>query len=218
MDIEDLDWVNKHHKLPSRAFYLAGVVKIESGLSISVILDFFDIIYSSSLPLDCLKNIEEQLYLGKIGIAKELLKFAIKKCVICNKVLEKYQKLACGHLFHKDCLKENLTCQVLKSDKIVCPYCQKDVEDFSGLDENLAMMVNDFYLARSLSESNFQFCPGCKNMFEIEDQGIVSCPCCSIKFCSLCSENEDGCLCENYCQKCNQNYVGRQCYQCSFGY
>lgn len=216
MDIEDLDWVNKHNKLPSRALYLAGVVKIESGLSISVILEFFDIVYSDSIPLDCLKEIEEQLYLGKIGTAKRILKLVIKRCAICNEVLEKGQKLGCGHFFHKGCLKENLTCQVLESNKVLCPYCQKDVEDFSSLDEDLAMIIEDFYLARSLSESSFQFCPGCKNMFEIEGQGTVSCPCCMIKFCSLCSEKEDACLCENFCQKCNKNYVGKQCYQCSF--
>ncbi|OMJ68828.1 hypothetical protein SteCoe_33603 [Stentor coeruleus] len=214
MDIEDLDLACKYHKLPSRAFYLAGIVKIESELSVGVILEFFDIIYSESIPLDCLKNIEEQLYLGKIGTAKEILRSVVKKCFVCNKSIKKTQRLGCGHFFHRECLKDSLTRQISNDDKIGCPNCQKDIEEFSGLDEDLAMMINDFYLAKSLLGRNFQYCPCCKNVFEIEDQGIIACPYCFSNFCSFCSEKEDGCLCQKFCQKCNGIYVGKQCYEC----
>lgn len=214
MELKEISSVDNYPRLPNKALYLAGLVKIESGMTTSAIFEFLELLYTNPIPQEALQNIEYELYSGSIGVAKELLMKYIKKCYICYKILSESYDLPCKHSFHKICLKENAIKQLLSNDKISCPVCNNKIENPEDIDHDIVMMINDFVLAKKLSERDFQCCPGCNSLFEIADQGVVTCVVCYIKFCTLCSKVESGCSCQSYCQACNGYYVGKICRDC----
>ncbi|OMJ80524.1 hypothetical protein SteCoe_19220 [Stentor coeruleus] len=214
MELSEIASVDNYPNLPNKALYLAGLIKIDSGMTTSAIFEFLELLYTNPIPKKALKKIEQELYSGSIKTAKEILMEHIKKCLICYEILKEPYDLSCKHSFHKTCLRENAIKQLLTTDKISCPVCNSYIENPGDIDQDIIMMINDFILAKKLSERNFQCCPGCNNLFEIANQGIVTCPICLVKFCTLCSKAESGCSCQSYCQACNGCYVGKVCRDC----
>lgn len=192
------------HELPKRAYFLAGMVKANTELSLGVILKFLDILYSSDIGATAMGLIEAQLALGKIGAAKELFDKSAKICSICTKKSLNPTTLPCSHTFHKECLLTNLTTQVKSQETLVCPICYCEIPNLSKISPEISLQNNDYKLSKYLSQPNITKCPNCSEIFQVDIHEIISCLICSVAFCSECRKLEKDCSCQKICIMCNK--------------
>ena len=217
MEISEID-ILEGYEVSKRAFFIAGIVKIQTEIPLEVIMKFINSVYSSGLSPGILIQIEKELIAGKIGSAKEILEVNTSTCMICNLKATNTISLRCQHVFHRDCILASFRDQAKKNDDILCTVCGQVVSNIEEIDKEVYMQNNDYKLSRILSQPNITKCPTCNEIFQFDEADIVTCPICSYCFCSSCRNLGEACTCEKYCFLCQNGNRGYMCQQCQVKY
>jgi hypothetical protein len=217
MDASEMVLVSSYPGLPKRAFYIIGLLRASTQLSLSTLLPFFSSIYSSLLPDSSLREIESLLVQSKLGQAKSLfesLNSSFSKCTLCLNSLKCDIKLNCGDCFHKNCLTEILISQVLGSNEAWCPDCGKKIENLGNVDIEIYNAIEERKLENRVEKKECLRCPVCWKIYEFPEAGPFLCESCNRKICIACLKVAEECTCKNYCQICFNESENDVCSNC----
>ena len=200
MELSEIDLIEDFPLLPKKALFFAGIIKVYSGLSLSMILKFLSRVYEQNLDGEVLNEIESVLYDGKIGSAKEILDKISKNCGICKKSVDSATILLCHHNFHENCIKNELSIGL----ELKCPICMIKIDNSTII--NKEDQINDPQLPKQLFDKNCIKCPFCNQIFESDAKGLINCVACQENFCRSCGYTEKSCKCSKSCSAYNKKF------------